>query len=369
MMKVKPWLTQRRRIGIMLAMLLLLVNVCKTGFCENAAEVPGVAELPTDIRAALVDSYVSAYDLRAICFFRPEVWSVLDADGRAYALEKTTKNESAYYGIEPGIGVDVDDMMWEAFGTSQVNGPYLLDCNRSAFGWQPDELYPYITIDRNLLMTLRADEALFVCHKAFYYGYVRSLLQLLDQGNLPERYSRCVDQLERYRVDLKHDDRTLTYTELEKDAIAYGLRGAEYYYGFTVPDDENSLFERQMRALWSDCFNQYYKKDLLNLLADEMSEYYALENVFRIISSDGERVEYPDQDQRMYTFVHMDEELLYEGDPLDCIDLLVQAMLPGIAEKNRAEYQRDIDWTTWEEIVGRTAWERLMGLIEEQEAK
>lgn len=326
---------------------------------------------PSSIRQITDESYISEYDLRVIGFLEPEVWAVMDADNRAFILGQTTYNESHRYGISPRIHVDVADLGWSLKNENvKMDDIFLFECDKYAFGWQPDEYFPSITIDRKLLENLDPSEALFVCHKALYYAYARYLLDLQDQEKLPERYSNCKEQLTQYREDLAlHDEGgSCTNTLLENDAVSFGISCVEYYYGFIIPDDENSFYERQIRRYWRVCLNEFYKKDMLHLLVDEMSEFYTTGVTYRIANSEAALEEYRSQSDQEYAFIQMDDDLLNSGDPLDCIAVLVQAMVPTVAENYFVKSGEELDQQKWCVTASRLAWERLMGILKENGA-
>lgn len=330
------------------------------------------ATAPSSIRQITDESYISEYDLRVIGFLEPEVWAVMDADNRAFILGQTTYNESHRYGISPRIHVDVADLGWSMKNESvKIDDIFLFECDKYAFGWQPDEYFPSITIDRKLLENLDPSEALFVCHKAFYYAYARHLLDLQDQEKLPERYNNCKEQLAQYREDLAKNEAgsTYTYTLLEDDSISFGLSRVEYYYGFGTPVKDSAFYESQLRRCWRVCLNGIYKKDLLHLLADEMSEYHSAGFTYRIANSEDAKEEYRSQSNHEYTFIEMNDDLLWNGDPLDCVDVLVRAMLPAISENYYTKYNEELDWQEWEIKTSYLAWKRLMGLIEEHRTR
>lgn len=319
-----------------------------------AAFTDGKAEKPADIRFIENESYISEYSLATNGFFQPEVWSVLNADCRAFILESTTNNESNRYGISPRFCVFPENLGFSF--DAEADESYLLKCDRTAFGWMPDDLYPCILIDSDLLEHLDAQDALFVCYKAFYYAYARYLVSLLDENRLPEQYEECIEQIRQYRDDLVTFDTngSYVYTMLEDDAIGFGIDYSNYYYSYIFPDDLTVLSDRYLRIYWRECLNGVFKRELLQQLADELSVAYHTGTSYQIVSTDAQALEAEQRGD--CACIMIDEELLENGDATKCIAPIVEALYPQAAAYVQSSFNTEMSIERWSSDATEDAW-------------
>lgn len=314
------------------------------------------------------ESYISEYSLATNGFFESDVWSVLDADCRAFILESTTNNESNRYGISPRIGVYAESLEYSFENEDTMpDKSSILRCDRTTFSWNEDESYLYILIDRKFLSELDAQDALFVCHKAFYYVYARHLVDLLDQNQLPIQFRECVDQIEQYREDLALHDNGDTYvcTMLEEDAIAFGISGSRFYYSYIFPEDTDTLSDGYLRVYWQDCLNGIYKEELLQRLVDELSEAFRLDTTYRIVASDADLELYKDENQETCEVVFIDKAILEEGDVFDCIKPLVEAMFSETADYSHLNNPNKLDLAGWRRVAYEESWYQIKKMLRE----
>lgn len=307
------------------------------------------------------ESYISEYSLATNGFFQPEVWSVLNADCRAFILESTTNNESNRYGISPRFCVFPENLGFSV--DAEADESYLLKCDRTAFGWMPDDLYPCILIDSDLLEHLDAQDALFVCYKAFYYAYTRYLVSLLDENRLPEQYEECIEQIRQYRDDLVTFDTSdsYVYTMLEDDAIGFGIDYSNYYYSYIFPDDLTVLSDRYLRIYWRECLNGVFKQELLQQLADELSVAYHTGISYQIVSTDAQALEAEQRGD--CACIMIDEELLENGDATKCIAPIVEALYPQAAAYVQSSFNTEMSIERWRSDVTEDAWLRLKQIL------
>lgn len=307
------------------------------------------------------ESYISEYSLATNGFFQPEVWSVLNADCRAFILESTTNNESNRYGISPRFCVFPENLGFSV--DAEADESYLLKCDRTAFGWMPDDLYPCILIDSDLLEHLDAQDALFVCYKAFYYAYTRYLVSLLDENRLPEQYEECIEQIRQYRDDLVTFDTSdsYVYTMLEDDAIGFGIDYSNYYYSYIFPDDLTVLSDRYLRIYWRECLDGVFKQELLQQLADELSVAYHTGISYQIVSTDEQALEAEQRGD--CACIMIDEELLENGDATKCIAPIVEALYPQAAAYVQSSFNTEMSIERWRSDVTEDAWLRLKQIL------
>lgn len=350
---LRPKCEAKHPLQFALLLVVLFLTLTASAYSEGEEE-----KRIQDIRN---ESYISEYSLATNGFFQPEVWSALDADCRAFILESTTNNESNRYGISPRFCVFPENLGFSV--DAEADESYLLKCDRTAFGWMPDDLYPCILIDSDLLEHLDAQDALFVCYKAFYYAYARYLVSLLDENRLPEQYEECIEQIRQYRDDLVTFDTSdsYVYTMLEDDAIGFGIDYSNCYFSYIFPDDLTVLSDRYLRIYWRECLNGVFKRELLQQLSDELSVAYHTGTSYQIVSTDAQALE---AEQRSdCTCIMIDEELLENGDATKCIAPIIGALYPQAAAYVQSSFNTEMSIERWRSDATEDAWLRLKQIL------
>lgn len=340
--------------------------VLTIALCLNLLAQYASAEAYSRIDQVKSEAYVSEYSLAVNGFFRQEIWTTLDADCRAYILTETVDNESNYYGVFPRFTVDVDErgcLSWNE--NTQVDDRFVMMCDKTAFGWRPDERFPSVLIDRTLLSKLDVPEALFVCHKAFYYAYARYMVELLERNQLPEQYEGCRVQLEQYQEEIRllEEEESDVFTQLEEDAIQFGMLRSSYYGSYAYSDEIESMNNDQYRFFWRECLNGLYKQELLQRLTDSLCKDCYPGKICRIVGSVSEMEEYQDENPGECLYILLDEDLLWNGEAADCIAKIIQTIDP-INPLGEAETQKDnAEQIELHQMVAEEAWRRLKTIL------
>lgn len=334
--------------------------------CLNLLAQYASAEVYDRIDQVKSEAFVSEYSLAVNGFFKQEIWTALDADCRAYILTETVDNESNYYGISPRFTVDVEELgclSWDE--NAQIDDRFVMMCDKTAFGWRPDELYPSVLIDRTLLAQLDVLDALFVCHKAFYYAYAQYIVELLERNQLPEQYDGCRGQLEQYREDMRllEEGESGVFTQLEEDAIRFGMLRSCYYGSYTYPDEIESMNNAQYRFYWRECLNGLYKQELLQRLTDSLCKDCYPGKACQIVSSVAEMEEHQKGNPGECLYILLDEDLLWNGEAADCILRIIQTIDPINPPGDAETQEENTEQIELHQMVAEEAWRRLKTIL------
>ena len=345
----KLWKTNILQLCMKMEIVIATLEVFFALFLWTSAVAENSQVYPHDIAQVCSEAYVSEYDLRTTLFFEQETWTVLNEDARAFILEQTIIDTAHFYGVFPQIYIEVCDLQ-----------------NKQA-DWNQDE--QRIGIDRKFLSEAPVEEALYVCHEAFYQAYAEYLITVNEADELPAQYAEYLEQIDEYKSDLAARTDNSGETEmggrLDYDAMIFALSNVEHYYSFTLPRENEPLYETQLRRLWKDMLNPYFKFDLLQELVNDMSDYYEFNISYELEIADSALSDYNDENIGDSAVLLIDGDLLSDGDPFDCLKIIMSSIATDAIENQRnimSEDEKDV-WVYDATVI---AWENLKALLDER---